>query len=226
MLTELEYRRMNCAKHKIPFSEKMNFDLAWLNLVDVVSAFQTCNASYSLYFGTLLGFVREGFFIAHDKDTDIATLDITHKQLSEIEQKMFELGFEKFRKGSDIVSFIRYGEYIDLYLFKSFNGYAHCLDYKIPLAFLSKTKKIYVLNELFSVPSDYKSALVDLYGKNWAIPIANFHAPPSYVSKVDRRSVLEIKIANWVYLMKEDLRIMLKYKAPKIFRIIKFLLMR
>ena len=75
------------------YSENINCDIALENLV-IISDFlsKENNIKYCLFFGTLLGFVRQEGFIAHDEDTDIALFNISEDFIARLKKKLAHLG--------------------------------------------------------------------------------------------------------------------------------------
>ena len=75
------------------------------------------NLKFELYYGTLLGAIREHDFIAHDEDIDLVILK---EHINQFKAMLFELrdnGFEviRFDRRQGLCSIMRKGEYIDLY---------------------------------------------------------------------------------------------------------------
>lgn len=72
--------------------------------------------TFILFYGTLLGAVREHDFIDHDEDIDLV---LFKKDMRKFENQLFKLrecGFEMARyERRGFCSIIRKGEYIDLY---------------------------------------------------------------------------------------------------------------
>lgn len=135
--------------------------------------------TFLLYFGTLLGAVREQDFITHDEDIDLI---MDKKDMPAFLAMLFDLrevGFELARyERRGFLSIIRKGEYIDMYFYQPYPddptlNYC-CLDvwekqYNeeiAPMEFLGNT---------YMAPKDYQGYLEHQYGKNWGTPVQFFN---------------------------------------------------
>ena len=81
----LEIKKINCKSWGVNFTNKINVDIANENL-SIVSEFLNKQHFdvYCVFFGTLLGFIRDGNFMTHDEDTDIALINPTKDFLSDL----------------------------------------------------------------------------------------------------------------------------------------------
>ena len=119
-----EIQRTNCVAWGVQYSENLNPDISLENLV-FVSDFlsKEINIKYCLFFGTLLGFVRQEGFIAHDQDTDIALFDISEDFIARLKKKLIKEEFYIFREDTVMLSVVKKGEYIDFYKFYKVGNY-------------------------------------------------------------------------------------------------------
>ena len=71
-----EIKKINCEAWGVSFGKKINIKIATENLI-IISKFlnNQTDDRYCIFFGTLLGFIREGDFMQHDEDTDIALIN-------------------------------------------------------------------------------------------------------------------------------------------------------
>ena len=139
------------------------------------------NIDFMLYFGTLLGAIRENDYISHDEDIDLALLEEDKMKFFNCLPEIIEQGFEIARydrKG--LLSIIRNGEYIDFYFFRKKDEIVRtCSGILVPEVFLINRTRIEFYGEQFSAPADYEGFLEFRYGANWRTPIkwANYEMP-------------------------------------------------
>ena len=166
--------------------KKIDKQIANENLILLKEVCDKHHLTFLLYFGTLLGAVREHDFITHDEDIDLI---MDKKDMPAFLAMLFDLrqvGFELARyERRGFLSIIRKGEYIDMYFYQPYPddptlNYC-CLDvwekkYNeeiAPMEFLGNT---------YMAPKDYQGYLEHQYGKNWGTPIKFFNYEMSKVS--------------------------------------------
>jgi len=135
------------------------------------------NVNFGLMYGTLLGAIRENGFIKHDEDTDVYILEKERKAFLNVLPELISNGFAVGRYDGDLLSVIKDGEYIDIYVFR--RGplhYLRCNKEIVPAKYLKENTKYYVFGEYFYIPLKYEELLEYLYGKNWKIPQKGNHA--------------------------------------------------
>lgn len=139
---------------------------------------QVCDRNgltFLLYFGTLLGAVREHDFITHDEDIDLI---MSKEQMPSFLDMLFQLrevGFELARfEYRGFLSIIRKGEYIDIYFYQPYPSDPQlnycCMDVwekkynedVAPITFLGNT---------YMAPADYRGYLEHQYGPDWQTPV-------------------------------------------------------
>ena len=152
---------------------RLDIEVAKSNLLLFNKIAQAQNLGFVLFFGTLLGAIREKNFIKNDSDIDVVTSD--EDGLLNIIPCLQENGFSFIRYYSSrtrtVYSFSRNGVYIDLYLAKKAGENKYFLEgAKIPTSFVEEFKTIDFLGESFAIPVEYEKILVMLYGKDWRIP--------------------------------------------------------
>lgn len=162
-------------EEKIPVSgaKRINIKIATKNLLDLKKILDAHSIKFGLIYGTLLGAIREGNFIKHDEDIDLFVLDEHKEDLLCILDEIIDAGFQVLRYDKKLLSISRNEEYIDFYFFRKSNfGIRKCdVGLKAKAKYLEQTKDFLFLGEFFQVPSKSESFLVDLYGKNWKIPV-------------------------------------------------------
>jgi hypothetical protein len=90
---------------------------------------------------------------------------------------MAKLGLKVGRYDGELLSLVRDGEYIDVYIFsKSRFKKRRSNKLVIKEKYFLNTTEYRFLDEEFRIPSEYINLLTDLYGMHWRTPIADKHA--------------------------------------------------
>jgi len=148
-------------------------ELSKINVLDFKKVMDEHEIRYGLMFGTLLGAIREGGFIAWDEDVDIFVLEEDRNKVLNALYDFEKVGFKvaRYRKKMDLLSIIRDGEYIDMYFFrKTFNRKRREGNFEIDAKYLEQSEKLEFFGEQFPVPINPKQVLNILYGEDWHIP--------------------------------------------------------
>ncbi|MEH1740714.1 LicD family protein [Fusobacterium varium] len=152
---------------------RLNKEIAKDNLLKFREILYEKKIYFVLFYGTLLGAIREEDLISHDQDIDVF--------LSESEREKFlkqlfllrENGFEVARydiRGA--ISLVRNGEYIDICFFHDYkDNIKRCCTEFFPSYFFDEKIEKKFLGEKFYIPKKYKEFLLFEYGKNWNIPL-------------------------------------------------------
>ncbi len=152
-------------------------DISAKNLVLFYSILEKHNITVGLAYGTLLGAVREHDFITHDEDID---LFMSKKYEQNLRDSLFELrdnGFEVCRYDRrGLISFMRQGEYIDIYIFHHHtDGVVICGREIMPEYFMTDIQPMEFKGHTYPAPRDYERYLNFFYGDNWRTPIKYYH---------------------------------------------------
>jgi len=162
-----------------PYSFFLDKRIAHENLSIVTNFLNEENLHYTIFFGTLLGVIRESDFIDHDKDIDIALLDFSSHEKKQIKIFLKSKGFYIFTDTAINISAVRKGVYIDFYLFeKVLDNYVNEYFF-FAEKYFKKIKQIRMQNYKINIPNYSEEILETLYGSNWKTPIQNFHADGS-----------------------------------------------
>jgi hypothetical protein len=171
------------------------------NLLDFKSVMDKHNLHYGLWFGTLLGAVREKDFIKHDEDTDIFVLDEDREKVLDALYDFEEVGLKviRYEHHGEILSFMRDGDYIDIYFYKKSLNQRVTVDNGIDGKYLETTEMIDFLGTQFPVPINPKEVVEILYGKNWHIPLEG--AKPQNISTIHsiKSALLKIPVLSTIY---------------------------
>ena len=173
-----DIKRKNCAAWGVQYSENLNCDISLENLV-IISDFlsKEINIKYCLFFGTLLGFVRQEGFIAHDQDTDIALFDISEDFIARLKKKLIKEEFYIFRDDTVILSAMKKGEYIDFYKFYNVGNYFQSEYFIFPVDLFIKFIDVELADgHKVKIPEDSTKILELLYGETWRTPLKSHHA--------------------------------------------------
>lgn len=157
----------------------------------------THHLDFILFFGTLLGAIREQDFISHDEDIDIA-MSIT--DLEHFKSLLFVLrenGFEVARfERRGLMSIIRNGEYIDIYFFTPYakdNRLSTCICELCEVKYINNTTQMEFQGEMYTVPQDSEELLNFFYGKDWRTPIPMFNFKMNKLERVIAFTIQYIK---------------------------------
>ena len=190
----MEYQKIFTNKGIIKFKPKhfdlnmkpLNKNIAKENLFILKKILDENNIPFVLIYGTLLGAIREKNFISHDQDIDIAILDEFREKLLDTLHELINYGFEIGRYERDLLTILRKGEYIDIYIFKKYLfGKRKFNDEILNEEYLLNTVKYNFLGKDFLIPKDYIKFLEEHYGLTWNIPIKGYHAyNPIFFKKI------------------------------------------
>lgn len=154
-------------------------------LIDLFQELEVFGGSYWLDFGTLLGFVREGGPLKHDKDADIGMDgDVDRKALVDVIHlsKTFDLhpntSIENDRIQYNLTLVHRkLNIAIDIFFYNQYeSGAVTCGFWKHPAAVtwsfdnIPRLGKITVDGNDFPVPDDPSKHLEKIYGPTWMVP--------------------------------------------------------
>lgn len=143
------------------------------NLLTFKKVMDKHHIHYGLWFGTLLGAIRENGFIEHDEDTDVFALEEDRTKILNVLIDFEASGLKVARYNEHLISFICEGEYIDIYFYKKSLNQRVSIDNGIDGKILESTKTMKFLGTNFPIPHNPKEALEILYGENWRTPIKN-----------------------------------------------------
>ena len=134
---------------------------------------------FILFYGTLLGAIREHDFITHDEDIDIVMRKEDRPRFLSLLFELRDMGFEVVRdEPRGILSIMRKGEYIDVYWYETYvedPRLKYCSRNICKKEYIDELAEFDFLGRLFFVPKDYIAFLVYYYGKNWTVPVKQFN---------------------------------------------------
>jgi len=195
---------------KGPFDTEASFS----NLVDIMKLLKEQGVVTFIIFGTLLGFVRNGELIKHDKDVDIGFFDNDLMKLINSHHKLMDAGFRLLREdyNSELISYERGGQYVDLYKFShhSERPVNASFAFYFPGGCINPINTLKVNSEIIYLPHRSKYLLRKLYGLFYFIEIKDNHYP---------NNKFLLKIINYSKMMFPRL-----YKSSKVNKIKKILL--
>lgn len=188
MYLEIKGRKFEYQEVELYLGRKIiNKQLAKENLLLFNSVIKNTQIIHGLFFGTLLGVIREGDFISHDEDIDIYILSEQREDFLELLFEFKSLGFKLARYSPYLLSLIRNDEYIDCYFFEKkhfsvFGNYRYLSrEFSIRARYLENPILYPFLGDTFYIPSEPQKVLKSLYGSQWNIPIKDYHAPPNTI---------------------------------------------
>lgn len=170
-----------------PGIKPINKKIAFENLLLLQKICNAGNVNFLLYYGTLLGAIREKDFITHDEDIDLA---FKLEDMSRLLDLLFELrknGFEVVRyERRGFMSIMRKGEYIDLYFFGIYpknTNKRYCARDVLPKEFIEDTQTIEFKGATFKTCANPIEFLKLYYGKDWNTPVPFFDFNISKLTK-------------------------------------------
>ena len=137
---------------------------------------------FLLNFGTLLGAVREHYFIGHDNDIDVAIYEKELPLFLRAIPKLYDKGVKLCRFHDGIIYSFIYKDVlidVDVYLTTQFPykyRYWKLVNKYFPKFYVEESEKIEFIGELFDVPKNPERFVEYMYGKNWRIPQKGRHA--------------------------------------------------
>ena len=165
-----------------------------LNLINNI--LDNLDIKHFIDFGTLLGFIREKEFIAHDPDIDIGILNAGKSEQKNIAEYLGKKGFKKtheFKYDGQVVeqAYIKKGVKVDLFYYHhdDVNSFCYLFDkeFGVNYPFLEAVstfkfayKKIEnienrIINGIkVSVPKNPEELLEEKYGRDWEKPNKNW----------------------------------------------------
>jgi len=153
--------------------------------------------NFMLFFGTLLGAVREHDFITHDEDIDIVMLKSDMPAFLAMLFELRKFGFELARyERRGFLSIIRKGEYIDIYFYapyKNDSSLMHCCMDICERKYVEDVAPIEFLGDIYTAPKEYEEYLVYQYGDDWRIPSARFEFKLSKTTRLKQLAIMYIK---------------------------------
>lgn len=155
------------------------------------------NLDFILFFGTLLGAIREHDFISHDEDIDIVMPISDIERFKDILFILRENGFEVARfERRGFISIIRNGEYIDIYFFSPYTEdkrLTTCICELCEVKYINNTTQMKFQGEFYTIPKESETLLEFLYGKNWRTPIPMFNFKMNRLNRIKAFTIQYIK---------------------------------
>lgn len=177
--------------------KRIDKTIAQENLEILKSICDNAELKFILFYGSLLGAIREHDFITHDEDIDVVMYKSDMKKFLNLLFDLREKGFELARYESrGFLSIIRNGEYIDVYFYEPYAP-----DESLWYCCQDICKKEYVLDLIpymflgkeYLIPRNYINYLEYYFGSNWQTPIQMFDYNKSRLSIIKEYSIQYIK---------------------------------
>jgi len=142
------------------------------NLLDFKKVMEKHGIVFGLWFGTLLGAVREKNFIEYDEDIDIFVLNEYRQNvlnaLFDLEKTGLKVARYNEKKG--LLSIIRDNEYIDIYFYRKVLNTRRMGINTLEAKYLEHMDTLDFLGDVFPVPANVEEVLTVLYGEDWRVP--------------------------------------------------------
>ncbi len=142
------------------------------NLHDFNRVMEENGIKYGLWFGTLLGAIRESGFISYDEDIDIFMLNEDRKKFLNalFDFKKYRFKVARYRQKTGLLSLIRDDDYIDIYFYRKSLNKRIMGNNSIDAKYLENTENIDFLGMQIPVPVNSIQVLRIMYGEDWHIP--------------------------------------------------------
>jgi len=150
----------------------LNPEISKKNLSDFKKVMDKHGIIFGLWFGTLLGAVREKNFIEYDEDIDIFILDEDRKKVLNALFDLESIGLKvaRYNEKKGLLSIIRDYDYIDMYFYRKVFNTRRMGPNTIKAKYLENMDTIDFLGEAYPLPANVEQVLSILYGKDWKIP--------------------------------------------------------
>lgn len=143
---------------------------------------------FRLAFGTLLGAVRDGDLLPHDKDVDII---LTSYDVPAFQERLLcgaLAPLEVCRVEQGFITLCSNGAHLDIYVYmpspSSYPVYTYCgwnrTAWDLPFAALDRISPVALRGRVFDAPSDPERVLERWYGDSWRLPNYKPHPPHAY----------------------------------------------
>ena len=150
----------------------MNIEVMSKNLLEYKEILDKHNVRFVLFFGTLLGLIRENAFISYDTDIDVLVFWDDYLSWLKAKAELRERGFKVIDdKPIHDEHVIREGEKIEMWWMGEIKDeyvYNNLIRFHKDLIFPCLT--IEFLGKEFLIPNKSKQLLSMIYGKDWMIP--------------------------------------------------------
>ena len=177
--------------------KRIDKSIAQENLEILKSICDDANLKFILFYGTLLGAVREHDFITHDEDIDVIMYKSDMKRFLNLLFALRDKGFELARyENRGFLSIIRKGEYIDVYFYEEYpqdSNLSYCCQDICKKEFIFDLIPYNFLGKEYLVPHNYIQYLEYYFGLDWQTPIQIFDYNKSRISIIKEFSIQYIK---------------------------------
>lgn len=152
---------------------------------------------FILFYGTLLGAVREHDFIAHDEDIDLVMYKTDMPGFLDLLFTLREHGFELARyERRGFLSIIRKGEYIDIYFYEPYphdeNLWFNCQDI-CKKEFVTDLMPYPFQDDTYLIPRNYVKYCEYYFGPDWQTPIQTLNFNQSKLALTKQYAIQYIK---------------------------------
>lgn len=209
---DYDFRQRLARRQGKPFDR----DVAARNLLALKTVFDRHGITFWLAYGTCLGAVREGNFIAHDTDTDLGVFAADKAKIIAAMPDLAAVGLLPIRSKApdDLLTLMRDDEYIDLGIYRKQRD-QEGFDY-----WVYQGNRVYgdhhdrfdtleFLGQPFRVPQRVEAYLSTFYGAGWKTPVKNLPAK-------EPKSHLEFRTFSNLLALPEFFRDMPAYAVLKL----------
>ncbi len=177
--------------------KRIDKTIAKENLAILKNVCDKANLKFILFYGTLLGAIREHDFITHDEDIDLVMYKEDMQRFLDTLFTLREYGFELARyERRGFLSIIRKGEYIDIYFYEPYpddpNLWYSCQDI-CKKEFVSDLIEYPFQDDMHLIPRNYVKYCEYYFGDNWQTPIQVYKYDKSRLELLKQYAIQYIK---------------------------------
>lgn len=175
----------------------INKAIAKENLTILKKVCDEAQLKFILFYGTLLGAIRDHDFITHDEDIDLVMYKSDMQKFINTLFTLRKHGFEIARyERRGFLSIIRKGEYIDIYFYEPYtedtNLWFCCQDI-CKKEFVTDLISYPFQDGMYLIPRNYVKYFEYYFGKNWQIPIQFYKFDMSRINLIKQHAIQYIK---------------------------------
>lgn len=175
----------------------INKAIAKENLTILKKVCDEAQLKFILFYGTLLGAIRDHDFITHDEDIDLVMYKSDMQKFINTLFTLRKHGFEIARyERRGFLSIIRKGEYIDIYFYEPYTedtNLWYCCQDICKKEFVTDLISYPFQDGMYLIPRNYVKYFEYYFGNNWQTPIQFYKFDMSRINLIKQHAIQYIK---------------------------------